>query len=183
VGYFSQRRSGIGFEFVQEDDDGQIDSRRGGSLPRVDKLADGTDDGQARIIFENTQEFTKTCVQVVSGGKAGAGWLTGKGMIEHDTLGRLSLTGGGARRARRCGKFRKDLGLVRPAAAQAFSCAAIGQMMETQNVCERRASRPSKLPQSHRFLQEFAGPSLKVRRWAFDSRSREALRQPHDGGR
>ena len=28
---------------------------------------------QARIIFENTQEFTKTCMQVVSGGKAGAG--------------------------------------------------------------------------------------------------------------
>jgi hypothetical protein len=26
---------------------------------------------QARIIFENTQEFTKTCMQVVSGGKAG----------------------------------------------------------------------------------------------------------------
>jgi hypothetical protein len=44
VGYFYQRRSGIGFEFVQEDDDGPIDSRRDGSLPRVDKLADGTDD-------------------------------------------------------------------------------------------------------------------------------------------
>ena len=28
---------------------------------------------QARIIFENTQEFTKACMQVVSGGKAGAG--------------------------------------------------------------------------------------------------------------
>ena len=42
--YFSQRRSGIGFEFVQEDDDGQIDSRRNGSLPRVNKPADGTDD-------------------------------------------------------------------------------------------------------------------------------------------
>jgi len=28
---------------------------------------------QAKIIFENTQEFTKTCMQVVSGGKAGAG--------------------------------------------------------------------------------------------------------------
>ena len=28
---------------------------------------------QAKIIFENTQEFTKTCMQVVSGSKAGAG--------------------------------------------------------------------------------------------------------------
>ena len=28
---------------------------------------------QARIIFENTQEFTKAFMQVVSGGKAGAG--------------------------------------------------------------------------------------------------------------
>jgi hypothetical protein len=28
---------------------------------------------QARIIFENTQEFTKACMQVVSGGNAGAG--------------------------------------------------------------------------------------------------------------
>jgi hypothetical protein len=28
---------------------------------------------QTRIIFENTQEFTKACMQVVSGGKAGAG--------------------------------------------------------------------------------------------------------------
>ena len=28
---------------------------------------------QAKIIFENTQEITKTCMQVVSGGKAGAG--------------------------------------------------------------------------------------------------------------
>jgi hypothetical protein len=28
---------------------------------------------QAKIIFQNTQEFTKTCMQVVSGGKAGAG--------------------------------------------------------------------------------------------------------------
>ena len=27
---------------------------------------------QAKIIFENTQEFTKTCMQVVSGDKAGA---------------------------------------------------------------------------------------------------------------
>ena len=26
---------------------------------------------QAKIIFENTQEFTKTCMQVVSGSKAG----------------------------------------------------------------------------------------------------------------
>ena len=28
---------------------------------------------QAKIIFENTQEFTKACMQVASGGKAGAG--------------------------------------------------------------------------------------------------------------
>jgi hypothetical protein len=28
---------------------------------------------QARIIFENNQEFMKTCMQVISGGKAGAG--------------------------------------------------------------------------------------------------------------
>jgi hypothetical protein len=28
---------------------------------------------QAKIIFQNTQEFTKTCMQVVSGGRAGAG--------------------------------------------------------------------------------------------------------------
>jgi hypothetical protein len=28
---------------------------------------------QAKIIFENTQEFTKTCMHVASGGEAGAG--------------------------------------------------------------------------------------------------------------
>jgi hypothetical protein len=53
---------------------------------------------QARIIFENIQEFMKTCMQVISGGTAGAGGA--KGTIERDGLGCLSLTGGGVEKSR-----------------------------------------------------------------------------------
>jgi hypothetical protein len=52
VGYFSQRRSGIGFEFVQEDGDGQIDSRCNGSLLLISRQMELMT-RQARIIFEN----------------------------------------------------------------------------------------------------------------------------------